>query len=274
MKNIFRVILFFVILFAVQTANAMSFNVVVLPADLLNVCDNYYCYPEVSEMIAGDLISYFNLTGKVNSPTINEVRRRLAANPSARAPLQSALNKYRGTSQINFAAYKQVANLFDAKSVLLVSNTVPVENAYLKRNVWEMLELSTALDFSYPYFMETDVVLLDLVNGLVMWSGNYSKKISDSNDNFSAPKASQSYSIYGYIHMYSKDILAKTIGENVILRFFPKSVEPVVNPKDVKPTGEILRYESNMPILNKKQRIQREELDPDKEQFGEVIFGL
>ena len=73
----------------------------------MNVCDNYYCYPEVSEMISGDLIQYFNSTGRVNSPSVNEVRRRLAANPSARAPLQSALNKYRGTSQIDFAAYKQ-----------------------------------------------------------------------------------------------------------------------------------------------------------------------
>jgi len=222
-------------------------------------------------MISNDLIQYFNTSQKVNSPSITEVRRRLAANPAYRSPLQSALMKYRSTSEIDFSTYKKIAALFDAKSVLIISNIVPVENAYLKRNVWEILELSTALDISYPYFMQTDAVLLDTVNDLVMWSGSYSKKISDANNNFSAPKASQSYSKYGFIHFYSKEILAKTIGENVILRFFPKTINPVVNTKNVKPTGEFLRYESSLPVI---KRPERKELDPDKEQYGEVIFGL
>lgn len=270
MKKFFITIIFILSLFINSAANAMSFNVVVLPVDLMNVCDNYYCYPEMSEIIANDLIQYFNSTAKVNSPSIIEVRRRLAANASYRAPLQTALNKYRSTSQINFPVYKKVADLFNAKSILLVSNTVPVENAYVKRNVWEILELSTALNFSYPYFMETESVLLDTVNDLVMWSGSYSKKISDSNGNFSAPGASKSYSVYGYLQFYSKDIISKTIGENVVLRFFPKAINPVVNPNNVKPTGEFLRYESNTPIINK--RPERKELDP--EQFGELIFGI
>lgn len=272
MKNLFRVIILFIFLITAQAAHALSFNVVVLPADLMNVCENYYCYPEVSEIIANDLIRYFNNTGKVNSPSIQEVRRRLAANPSLRTSLQNALNTYRGTSEINFSTYKKIADMFSAKSVLLVSNSVAVENAYVKRNVWEILELSTVMDISYPYSMETDAVLLDTVNDLVMWSGSYTKNISDSNGNFSAPKASQSYSKYGFIQFYSRDIAAKTIGENVILRFFPKTINPVINPSSVKPTGEFLRYESNTPVINK--RPEREELDPDKEHFGEVIFGI
>lgn len=259
-------------LFFCQTANAISFNVVVLPVDLMRVCDNYYCYPEVSEIIANDLIKYFNATGQVNSPTIIEVRKRLAGSPALRAPLQNSLNKYRSNSEIDFSVYKKVSALFSANSVLIVSNTVPVENAYIKRNVWEMLELSTALDIIYPYFMETEAVLLDTVNDLVMWSGSYSKKISDSNGNFSAPRASQSYSKYGFIQLYSKDIVSKTIAENVILRFFPKTINPVINPKNVKPTGEFLRYESNTPVINK--RPERDELDPDKEHYGEMIFGI
>lgn len=273
MKKLFQtVILFLTFIFINQTVSAMSFNVVVLPVDLMNVCENYYCYPEVSEIISNDLIKYFNRTGKINSPSLIEVRKRLAANPQLRTELQGALNKYRNSSDISFSTYRKVSNLFSAKSVLIVSNTVPVENAYVKRNVWEILELSTALNLSYPYFMETEAVLLDTYNGLVMWSGSYTKKISDNQGNFSAPKASQSYSILGFIEFYSQDIISKTIAENVVLRFFPKTISPMVNPKNVKPTGEFLRYESNTPVINK--RPERDELDPDSEQYGELIFGI
>ena len=272
MKKLFHtVILFLSLILLSPAANAISFNVVVLPADLMNVCDNYYCYPEVSEIIANDLIQYFNRTGRINSPSLIEVRRRLAANPQLRTALQQSLIKYRNSSNIDFHVYKKVADLFSAKSVLVVANTVNVENAYVKRNVWEILELATALDFTYPFFMETEAVLLDTYNGLVMWSGNYSKKISDNNGNFSAPKSSQSYSKLGFIEFYSEDIISKTIGENVVLRFFPKTISPMVNPKNVKPTGEFLRYESKTPAIN---RPEREELNPDAGGYGELIFGI
>lgn len=269
MKNLFKIFLIFICILFHQSVKAMSFNVVVLPVDLMNVCGNYYCYPEVSEIISNDLIKYFNGTQKINSPVISEVRRKLSENPEFRNTLQKSLIRYRNNSDIDFAVYKKAAGLFNANSVLIISNYVPVENSFVKRNVWEILELSTALDFAYPYSMETQAVLLDTVNDLVMWSGTYTKSISDSRGNFSAPKSSQSYSIYGFLQFYSKDILSKTIGENVVLRFFPKTINPVINPADVKPTGEFLRYESNTPIINK--RPQRKELNP--EQFGELIFG-
>lgn len=269
MKKLFLIIYAVIFLVIGNAAQALTFNVVVLPADLLNVCNNFYCYPEVSEIIANDLISYFNNTDKVNSPSVVEVRRKLAENTAMRSSLQNALTAFRNNGNINFQVYKNVADIFNAKSVLLVSNTVPVENAYVKRNVWEILELSTMLDFSYPYVMETNAVLLDTYNDLVMWSGNYNKKISDSSGNFSAPKSSQSYSKYGFLQFYSKDILSKTIAENVILRFFPKTINPVVNTENVKPTGEYLRYESGNPSV---KRPQRKELNPDE--FGELLFDI
>ena len=67
MKKLFHtVILFLSLILLSPAANALSFNVVVLPADLMNVCDNYYCYPEVSEIIANDLIQYLIAVDRVN----------------------------------------------------------------------------------------------------------------------------------------------------------------------------------------------------------------
>lgn len=45
------------------------------------------------------------------------------------------------------------------------------------------------------------------------------QKISDNNDNFTAENSAQSYAKVSYLRAYSEDILAKTIAQNVVLRF-------------------------------------------------------
>lgn len=47
-----------------------------------------------------------------------------------------------------------------------------------------MLELSSAFEVVYPYEMITDAVLIDTVNDLVMWSGHYSRKVGNNNNEF------------------------------------------------------------------------------------------
>ena len=79
MKNFIRCVILFVCLSINSAANAITYNVVVLPADILRVCENYYCYPEVSEIVANDLIKYFNASNKIKSPTLPEILPRAEA---------------------------------------------------------------------------------------------------------------------------------------------------------------------------------------------------
>jgi molybdopterin/thiamine biosynthesis adenylyltransferase len=39
-------------LFSISKVNAVQFDVLVLPTDIFNVCDNYFCFPEPSEIAA------------------------------------------------------------------------------------------------------------------------------------------------------------------------------------------------------------------------------
>lgn len=271
MKNFKGLLLFLICILIIPAAKAVSFNVVVLPADILMVCENYYCYPEVSEIVADDLIKYFNATGKIKSPTVIEIRRTLSQNPNVKTAVKAASDKFNSRGNVDFQALKQLARLFSANSVLLISNNVSVENSQVKRSVWEILELSSGLNISYPYTMETDAVLLDTVNDLIMWRGGYTKSLNSSDGSFSAQKASQSYAKYAYLQSYSEDILAKNIAQNVILRFFPKTVTPILDKsKDLKPSGNFFRYESSNPSPNKLEE-QEEPLEHD---YGEMIYGL
>lgn len=273
-------LLVLVITFAVIPAKAIvTFNVVVIPVDLFKVCANYYCYPEVSEIIAGDVIDNFNNTERINSPSLAYVRHAMYENAELRRSAHNVINKYNKDNTLDFESLKAISKAFKANSVLIISNNVPVEKAYAKRNVWEMLVLSTNFDITYPYVMQTNAVLVDTVNDLVMWQGKYSKKISGNNDEFRAPNASDAFAKLEYFKLYSKDILSKNISQNIYLRFFPKTVDPQPIVGETKPEGAYFRFESdaNIPAL-KNQLIQHQrrmysQTDSDEnDSYGETIY--
>lgn len=279
MKNLFKMFLvIFGICLGLYANAAITYNVVVLPVDLFKVCANYYCYPEVSNIIAEDIINAFNKTGRINSPSLYYVRKALNGNPTVKQYADTNFVRYKENRSLDYTALKGIANHFNAKSVLLISNDVPIEGAYAKRNYWEMLVLSTNFGISYPYEMETKAVLVDTVNDIIMWSCKYKKNISDSNNNFSAPNASDAYAKLEYLKMYSKDILAKSIAQNIYLRFFPKVVDPTPLIKDTKPEGAYFRYESapssRPKLLDDSGRKKDDFGEVIEDNYGEMIFGI
>ena len=283
MKMLLKLCLIILMLFfnGIQSEALVSFNVVVLPTDLMKVCANYYCYPEVSEIVAGDVIDNFNNTGRINSPSLNYVRHILSENYELQKITEAVLAKYAKDKSLDFSSLKQISKAFNANSILIISNDVPIENAYATRNVWEMLVLSTNFNITYPYIMMTNAVLVDTVNDLVMWQGKYSKKISDNSDKFEAQNASDAYAKLEYFRLYSKDILSKNISQNIFLRFFPKTIDPQPIAGETKPDGAYFRFESdaNIPALQN-QLIQHQRrlysdksVDEDEGSYGEMIYG-
>ena len=280
MKNIFKIFLVILGLFISQCVNAeVTFNVVVLPVDLFKVCANYYCYPDISNIIAEDVIDSFNKTGRINSPSLYYVRKTLEGNPTVKDSVNNVLAGFKNNKNLDFAALKSIGKAFNANSVLLISNDIPIEGAYARRNYWEMLVLSTNFGISYPYEMETKVVLVDTYNDLAMWSCVYKKKVSDQNNMLNAPNAADAYAKLEYLKMYSKDILAKSISQNIYLRFFPKVVDPLPLVKDDKPEGAYFRYESAPSLRPKLLEDTRPKKTDDfgeviDDNYGEMLFGI
>ena len=76
-------------------ANAITFNVVTLPADLYNTHENYFGFVEPSEIFAEDIITNLNASkGKVVSPDLYRVRSVLDYATSLKNSLNSALRKF------------------------------------------------------------------------------------------------------------------------------------------------------------------------------------
>lgn len=233
------------------SVSAEPYKVLVLPVSIFNVCENYYCFEDPSEIFASDTINYFNQNGKVTSPDLYEIRNKLSANPQLKNITSMALNKYKNNNSIDFASLKKISTAFNSNSILLISSTAD------KRDLWEVLEISSVFEAIKEYKLETNAVLLDNVNDVVMWSGKYTRHIGDNDSRYWAKSTSQAVSQYEKIKFYSKDIVSKAIAQNVIQRFLPKSIKqatPNVKPKttDFRPN----------PLENIKP--------PSPEEYGEI----
>lgn len=274
MKLLIKIFLFMVMMVLPQTAKAITFNVVVLPVDVLNVCTNYYCFPEASEILADDIIKYFNKDNKVKSPDLYTLRAGLSANMDLYNVTASIVRKYDYNNSIDYAGIKKLARSFDAKSVLLISSVVTSNKGLSKRSVWEVLEIASVFDIEQPFTLDTDAVLIDTVNDIVMWSGSYSRILGEKSK-FTARNASQANSKLDTLRMYFEDMVAQDIVQNVVLRFFPKTINPLeraqkTDKNEIYKSGSMLQFEKKLP---KPKSEEKQDVSPEDE-LGEMIFGI
>lgn len=267
MKLFLKILIIF--LFTVLPAQAITFDVLVLPVDLLQTKENYYGFEEVSEIIAKDVIKNFNSSnGKIKSPDLYEVRAKLNQNTNLKQTTQKALVTYKSNNKIDYPALKELSNSFSCKSVLLISGNAVTNKNSIKRNVWEVLEVSTAFKTSYPYRLEVSAVLLDNVNDLVMWSNTYSYKLGANDNVFAAKNYAQANGEYEKIKLYSENIAAKSISQNIILRFFPQTIRPIET-ESTEPSGGALRFDSTIP-----EKPKQYDLRPKADFYGDMIYGI
>ena len=217
-------LLIFILVFAPIKAHAVQFELLVLPTNLFSVCDNYFCFPEVSEIVAEDVIFNLRQYKNINTRALADVRAKLYTDSALKTKTESVLKKYEETDRIDFQTLQEIAKAFDVKSVLLISCYAVNDKTTLRRNLWDVLEISSAFKISYPFELKTNAVLTDMVNNIVMWSGKYTKSVSDTFGYYSASNQTQAMSQLEKIKQYSSGSISQTISQNVFMRFFPRDV--------------------------------------------------
>ena len=251
----------------ISSVQAASFDVLVLPSDLLNTKENYYGFDEVSEIIANDIINDFNSTnGEIKSPDLFKVREKINQNTNLKTLTSNTLKKYKQNNSIDYQSLKEIDKEFSCNSVLLISSYVTTNKNSLRRSLWEILDLSTSFNTEYPYKLETSIVLIDTINDIVMWSNHYSTKIGANDNSFEAKNYAQANEKLEQIKLYSEKIVSKSASQNIILRFFPKSLRTLN--KDIDNSdGGALKFERKIPQ-------QPKETVPDDDFFGDMIYDI
>lgn len=210
-------------LFSVR-AQAVEFRLLVLPVDIFSVCENYYCFPEVSEIVASDIIQNLKMYKNVYAPDLSVVRANLGADSSLKYSAENVLSQFKNNDKVDFNSLQALAKAFDVKSVLLINSYAINDKMTSRGNLWKLLEISSAFQIRYPLYLKTSAILTDCVNNLIMWSGKYSKDVSDSDGYFSALGQLQAYSQLEKIKQYSKINISQNVTQGVYTRFFPRDV--------------------------------------------------
>lgn len=250
-----------------QIVFAQTKNILVIPADLFNVCNNYYCFPEMSEIIAEDTIKQLNVSGNVTAPNLYIVRAKLN-NGELKPNSDTVIYGYKTENKIYAEQLKIVADAFGTNSVLLISSSVPSDVNNTKRGIWEILEISSAFNSAHKFSLETKAILVDAETGIVIWSGDYTKNITNREDKFWARNSSQANAWLENLKMYSENLVSKEIAEGVSHRLFPKTLE-----RNIKPSSE-LESDGSFFRLNKTNPSLNEPKEEPKENFGEIIYGI
>ena len=226
MKNIFFKIMLILLLFVggITKTQAVQFDLLVLPTDIFSVCDNYFCFPEVSNIIAEDIIQNLEQYKNINIKTLYQVRQKLNSDYQLKQKTIKVIESYGEKDKIDFTNLNDLARAFEVKSVLIVDTYAINDKTSLRRNLWDTLEITSAFKITYPFELKTSAVLTDCVNSVVMWSGKYSKNVSDTFGYYNASNQTQALSHLEKIKQYSYDIVSKNISQNVYMRFFPKDV--------------------------------------------------
>ncbi len=226
MKKIFYKILFtiYILFCSISGAQAVQFDVLVLPTEIFKICDNYFCFPEPSEIAANYVIQNLENYKTINTVDLATVRSVLYEKTDLKNRTEQMLTTFEQTERIDFDTLKDLSKEFGVKSVIIISCYAITDRSSTRRDLWEVLEISSAFKITYPFNLTTTAVLTDTVNNVVMWSSKYNKTVSDSNGYFLALNHAQAASHLEKIKQYFRNNVCQNISQNVHLRFFPKDV--------------------------------------------------
>ena len=109
-KVIYKVLFTVFLLFGfVGRAEAVQFDLLVLPTEIFNVCDNYFCFPEPSEIAANYVIQDINSYKNMSAIPLAQVRSKLEANPQMKEETRNMLKTFEETEKIDFQTLQKIS---------------------------------------------------------------------------------------------------------------------------------------------------------------------
>lgn len=250
MKRFLKLFLIFcVACFSTLTTSADEYKILVLPDNIQFDSTNYFIYPETSTIFASDVINEIKKSGKVETISMTKVRDELRKNTKLSILTKKALSEFKYNYNIPFVDFNSIADCFGTDKILIISSQTDVQNYFLRRTLWDFLNIPGAAVINPGYKLSTYVALIDVKKELVLWQNTYYKTIGSMENrivaqNF-APATEQLEKIKFYSSYLFSPIVAKTVEAKILppLLLGPKG-EPIVeisNKKlNIKEQPEIL----------------------------------
>lgn len=206
-----------ILFFAVQPCLAKDLKVLVLPDTLINSQLDYFVYPEASELITNDVVNYLNLAPGLNSLTVSFVKQSFEKDLKTKKLVQKTLLNFKNNYNIDFEALKQINSKFDADLILLVTTNLDTQNYFLRRTLWDLLNIPGATVVDPALKLSTQVYLINPIVSTILWQENYQKLISSRENRIIATNYSPQTEQIERIKIYSTKFLAPQITQEIQL---------------------------------------------------------
>lgn len=215
---------FLLVLFTVQNCFAENYKVLVLPDNIQFSSTNYYIYPDSSIMFASDTINSLKNTGRIQTVSMNEVRDALRKNQKLAILTKKALQEFKYNYNIPFVDFRAIANYFSTDKVLVITSQTDTQNYFLKRSIWDLINMPGCSVVEPSYKLNTYVALVDVAKEEVLWQATFYKQIHSVENRMVASTFAPATEQLEKIKFYSQYLLCPKIAQMVQSRIIPPPV--------------------------------------------------
>ena len=222
MRDLFKILVVGIIMFAAPCAFAEQYKVLVIPDNIVteNEAVDSYIYNATSEFFANEVINILNQTDYIKSPTVSEERKLLKSNAYMMIPAKNLTTRFRTSYNIDFVQLKKITTKSQARYALLITSAIDSENYILRRTFWDFVNIPGATVVDPAYKINTYAVLVDTQNNTVLWSNTFYKTISVVENRIITRGPSPQTEQLSKIRDYSR-MLCPEIAQNVQLKVLP-----------------------------------------------------
>lgn len=222
MRDLFKILVVGIIMFAAPCVFAEQYKVLVIPDNIVteNEAVDSYIYNATSEFFANEVINILNQTDYIKSPTVSEERKLLKNSASTMIPAKTLTTRFRTSYNIDFVQLKKIATKSQARYALLITSAIDSENYILRRTFWDFVNIPGATVVDPAYKINTYAALVDTQNNTVLWSNTFYKTISVVENRIITRGPSPQTEQLSKIRDYSR-MLCPEIAQNVQLKVLP-----------------------------------------------------
>lgn len=276
MKRLLIILLFlYITLFTAQASFAEEYKLLVLPDTIQFERTNYLVFPDSATVFASDTINELKKSDKIEIVSMAEVRDAFRKDIHISVLTKKALKEFKYNYNISFVDLKSIAHYFSTNKVLIITSQTDVQNYFLRRTIWDWLNIPGCTVIDPVYKLSTYVALIDVDKEFVIWQNTYYKNIGSMESRIIAQNFAPATEQLQKLKFYSMYILSPTIASIVQNKILPPPV-PVDSSNGIINVSNQKQIEENITLpdeINIKPKVFVKQKNNPKD-YGVIINDL
>lgn len=205
-----------------------SDKLLVLPDNIEFSSTNYLVYPDTSVMFASETINELKAAGVVEIVSMTEIRDALRKDVKLSVKTANALKEFKYNYNIPFVDFSSIAHYFSTDKVLIITSQTDIQNYFLRRTLWDFLNIPGATVINPAYKISTYAALIDVDKEVIIWEDTFYKSIASMENRMIAQNFAPATEQLQKLKIYSRTLcpLIASIVQNKIRPPFPLEEAP------------------------------------------------